>query len=170
MTEDSKRIRPTVVGPWWWLGLANRPGSRRLRRRLVIGTYAVWLVFAAIVKLADSNLAGISFLMAATLLLSFIWLGSRRYVETPSIAGGQLDERLTEVGNLAMKRAYQIFTPLILSAWPLSLGALYWQPNEAGRVNAYLIWIAAFLLGTTLPTVIVAWREPDPAEAEKLPA
>jgi hypothetical protein len=170
MTEDSKRITPTVTGPWWWLRLANRQGSRRLRRRLVVGTYVVWLLLAAIVKLADPNYSGLSFLLVATLLLMLIWLGGRRYVDTPSLAGGKLDERLNEVGNLAMKRAYQIFTPIVLTAWPLSLVALYWQPNDAGRVNANLIWVAAFLLGTTLPTVIVAWREPDPVEPEKLPA
>lgn len=99
-----------------------------------------------------------------------LWLGGRHYADTPSLADGELDERLKQVGISAMAAAYRIFTPLVVIAWPLSLGAVSWLPSDRSQTISGLVWLAAFMLGTTLPTMIVAWREPDPVGAERLPA
>jgi hypothetical protein len=169
MREHSKYPPPNVVGPWWWLGLANRPGSRGLRRRLVIATWVVWLAFALYAKI-QLNPGGWLLMWVPTGIAMLLWLGSRRYVDTPSLADGELDERLKQVGTSAMASAYRIFTPVAIFAWALSLGVTSLQPNQSGRETAEMIWVAAFLLGATLPTMIVAWREPDPVSAEQLPA
>lgn len=158
-----------IAAPWWWLGLANRPGSRRLRRRLVIGTWAVWLALALIVVF-ELNPGGWLLMWAPTGIAMLLWLGGRRYVDTPSLAEGELDERLKQVGTSALATAYRIFTPFILIALPLAIGAANWLPRDRAQTITGMAWLAAFMLGTTLPTMIVAWSEPEPADAERLPA
>ena len=44
------------------------------------------------------------------------------------------------------------------------------QPGKPGYTSAFVIYFAVALLASTLPTAIWAWREPDPAEPENLPA
>jgi hypothetical protein len=44
----------------------------------------------------------------------------------------------------------------------LSLLAVTQQPGNEGLTNALLMFFGVAMLATTLPTAIVAWREPDP--------
>lgn len=82
----------------------------------------------------------------------------------------ELDERLVQTRNAAFRTAFRIFGPIAIGGWAVSMIATRVQPNDIGLLNELLIFLGVVLLGTTLPTAIVAWREPDPAEPEKLPA
>jgi len=48
----------------------------------------------------------------------------------------------------------------------VSFLAIQLQGIERSLSNAFLIYLGVALLGTTLPTAIWIWREPDPAEPE----
>ena len=98
-----------------------------------------------------------------------VWLGRRTYVNAPQIADRELDERLVQIKNQAYRTAFKIFAAFVVLAWPLSLFLLFDQPNDHGITRAFLICGGIGLLASTLPTAIVAWREPDPVEPEPLP-
>lgn len=146
-------------------------GSRRFRRRLVVGTFGGWLLIAAIVKLWSLNTGGwfipLCALGVANSTIQLVWAWRRTYVNAPQLADSELDERLVQISNQAFRIAYRLFAPVVLIAWGLSLAALAWQPNNQGQVNALVIFFGAALLATTLPTAIVAWREPDPQTPEE---
>lgn len=159
-----------IADPGYGQPLSNRVGSRRFRRRLVVGTYAGWLLIAAIVKLWSLTSQGwfiwMCVLFIANATIQLIWLGRRTYVNAPQLAVSELDERLVQISNQAYRTAYRVFAPVAVVALGLTMAVLYWQPNDQGKVNAFLVFFGAALLSTTLPTAIVAWREPDPAEAD----
>jgi uncharacterized membrane protein len=162
---DARRRRP----------LSNRVGSRRFRRRLVVGTYAGWLLIAAIMKLMTLTIPGWSksifgavfVLVAVNSMISLIWLNRRTYINTPALPDSELDERLVQIRNQAFRTAFQIFVPVVIIAWALSVWTVLEQPNNLGITNALIFFYGAIVLGTTLPTAIIAWREPDPPETEE---
>jgi uncharacterized membrane protein len=160
-----------IADPWHGQPLSNRVGSRRFRRRLVVGTYAGWLLIAAIVKLWSLTSGGwfvsMCVLLIANATIQLVWSWRRTYINSPQLAESELDERLVQISNQAFRRAYRVFVPVALIAWALSLAVLDWQPNDQGKVNAFVIFFGVALLATTLPTAILAWREPDPAEPEQ---
>lgn len=53
-----------------------------------------------------------------------------------------------------------------LIGWLLAIEAMQAQPNNQGLLNSFILFMAVGMLATTLPTAIIAWREPDPAEPE----
>jgi hypothetical protein len=144
----------------------DRIGSRRWRRLLVVGTYGGWFVLAVIMKLAstpDSSFPVIPFVPLANVVVVLVWFGRKTYLGREVLAGDfGLDERLIQNRNQAFRRAFQLFASFALIAWLLSLLAMWLQPSNQGLTNAVLLYMGAALLGTTLPTVIWAWREPDP--------
>jgi len=155
----------------------NRIGSRRFRRRLVLATYGGWLLVAAIFLLASmiyprSFLAYevLPFLLVANGIVLGVWFFRKTYIshEVLSTDAG-LDERLVQNRNQAFRRAFQIFAPLVLVAWPLSLAVTAAQPSRPGYMTALVMYLAVALVAPTLPTAIWAWREPDPVEPKKLP-
>jgi uncharacterized membrane protein len=153
--------------------LSTRVGSRRFRRRLLVGIYAGWLLVAAYVKVASSASPGSSQPFGVLLLANamfqaiwFVWLGQRTYVNAPQVADSDLDERLVQVKNQAFRRAFQVFVPVALIGWVVSLLAVTSQPNHDGLINSQILFFGVALLATTLPTAIVAWREPDPKPDE----
>jgi len=155
----------------------NRIGSRRFRRRLVLATYGGWLLAAAIFLLASmiyprSLLAYevLPFLLVANGIVLGVWFFRKTYIsrEVLSTDSG-LDERLVQNRNHAFRRAFQIFAPLVLLAWPLSIAVMAAQPGKPGYTSAFVIYFAVTLLATTLPTAIWAWREPDPLTTEEGP-
>jgi hypothetical protein len=158
--------------------LSNRVGTRRLRRRLVVGTYGGWLLIAATVKLTTLTSPGwikpgfvvIGVLTAVNLIVSVAWLERRTYINTPKLADAELDERLVQVRNAAFRTAFRVFSPVALVAWLLSWAAMQLQPGDMGLLNSFVIFSGVALLANSLPTAIVAWREPDPAEPEPLRA
>lgn len=154
--------------------LSNRVGSRRFRRRLVLGTYAGWLLIAAIMKAMtltipswSKSVMGVVFvLLVANSLISLLWLSRRTYINTPALPDSELDERLVQIRNQAFRTAFQVFVPVVLIVWVLSVWTVLDQPNNLGITNALIFFYGAIVLGTTLPTAIIAWREPDPPEKE----
>ena len=163
-----------ILAPWPRQPLSNRVGSRRFRRRLVVGTYASYLLLVVITRLITlpdpgwvkpgaSIFIGIAFLNS---LIGVLWLTRRTYINTPALGDAELDERLVQIRNQAYRRAFQVFVPVALIGWGLNWAAIQWQPNVQGWTNAYLIFSVVALLATTLPTAIVAWNEPDPTESE----
>jgi hypothetical protein len=150
----------------------NRIGSRRFRRLLVLGTYGGWLMAAVILMLItprDSSFPVIPFVPLVNALVALVWFGRKTYLGREVLAGDAgLDERLVQNRNQAFRGAFRLFAAGVLIAWPVSLAVMWLQPGDHGLAIAVLIFAGAALLGTTLPTAIWAWREPDPVEPEKL--
>jgi hypothetical protein len=155
-----------IVDAWNRRPVSNRVGSRRFRRRLVVATYGGWLVVAVILRLtiwSSPNFGGLLVLVIMNSIVSAVWFGRKTYLNREVMeTDAGLDERLVQNRNQAFRRAFQVFAPVALIAWLLSMVAMTLQPGDPGLRNAVLIFIGVALLGTTLPTAIVAWREPDP--------
>jgi hypothetical protein len=157
--------------------LSNRVGSRTLRRRVVIAMYGSWLLAALSAAMgvqaqgqwSSTGLAVLAVGSLVTMTVSAVWLGRRTYVNSPQVADRELDERLVQIKNQAYRAAFRIFTSFVVVAWPLSLLLAAIEPGGRGTARGFLIYFGVGLLVTTLPTAIVAWREPDPAEPEQLP-
>jgi uncharacterized membrane protein len=182
MTDDLERpsaIKPRpartsyqqIVDAWHRRPISNRVGSQRFRRRLVIATYAGWLVIAAITKVisltSGSWFGPFILLTFANSVVQVVWLSRRTYINTPQLADAELDERLVQIRNRAFRTAYRVFVPVALLAMGLSFTALKWQPDYNGYTNSMILLLGVGLLAGTLPTVIVAWREPDPQTSEE---
>lgn len=152
----------------------NRIGSRRFRRLLVVGTYGGWLVLAVILKMvtpSDESFPLIPVVLLANALALLPWFARKTYISREVLAGDMgLDERLVQNRNQAFRGAFRVFVGIVLIGWPLSSTAISLYPDSQGLNIAFLIYAGAVMLGTTLPTVIWAWREPDPVEPEELPA
>jgi hypothetical protein len=148
--------------------LFYRVGTRRMRRRVLVGIYGGWLLIVALVSFWSLNFRSwfpaMELVLIATVIseiVFFVWLG-RTYINAPRLADKELDERLLQVKNQAYRRAYLVLAPLATSAWILSLAALQWQPNDQGRIIAIALLFAVAMVAGTLPTAVVAWQEPDP--------
>ena len=159
-----------VIAAWHRRPISTRVGSRRFRRRLLIATYAGWLVFAGCVKfLSFSPLAWIwltVLLVAGNLIIQGIWVNRRTIINTPALVDAELDERLVQSRNAAFRTAFKIFAPAAIFGWLLAMTAMQLQPNDQGLLNSFILFTGVTMLATTLPTAIVAWREPDPSEPE----
>jgi len=142
----------------------DRIGSRRSRRRLVVATYGGWLLIALLVKLlspAESHWIVVMPVLLANSFATLIWLNRRTFLNREVLAGDSgLDERLVQNRNRAFRLAFQIFALVALLAWAVSVTLV------RGSNDALLIYLGVALIATTLPTVIWAWREPDPPEPE----
>jgi hypothetical protein len=152
--------------------LFYRVGSRRLRRWAMVGMYGGWLLISVLVTLKSLTIPGWIWATNIVVLMSllfqlvwFVWLG-RTYVNAPRLADAELDERLLQVKNQAYRRAYLVLAPTAVVLWILSLFALEWQPNDHGRIIATMLVFGVAQVAGTLPTAIVAWREPDPEPLE----
>jgi hypothetical protein len=160
--------------------ISSRVGSRRLRRRLVMAMYGSWLLIplglplglqtrgSGNLKLAVADALAIG--AVAIVTGTSVWLGRRTYVNSPGLPDSELDERLVQVKNQAYRTAFQIFAILVLVAWPPSVLLLINDPGGDGFSGAIIIGSGLAVLAATLPTAIVAWREPDPTEPEPLSA
>ncbi len=179
MTEERHwlaKIKPTrnsdhpVIVAWRRRPISSRVGSRRFRRRLLIATYAAWLLVAVGVKFLSfgplSQFWLSSILLWSNLILQAIWVVRRTIINTPKLADAELDERMVQIRNAAFRTAFRSFAVVALIGWIVAMTAIQLQPNSQGFLNAYLIYFGVALLATTLPTAIVAWREPDPTEPE----
>jgi hypothetical protein len=137
---------------------------------LLIATYAAWIVVAAIVKLLSFGpLAAIwlgLLLVATNIVIRALWVDRRTIINTPALVDAELDERLVQSRNAAFRTAFKIFAPAAIIGWLVSMIASQLQPNSQGLLNSFILFAGATLLATTLPTAIVAWREPDPADPE----
>jgi hypothetical protein len=161
-----------VIAAWHRRPISGRVGSRRFRRRLVIATYAGWIVMAALVKVLSYGplepILLVGLMLATNSIIGIMWIERRTIINTPSLVDVELDERLVQSRNAAFRTAFKVFAPVVLIGWAVSIFATQLQPNDQGRLNSLLIFFGVALLATTLPTVVVAWREPDPTEPEPL--
>ncbi len=159
-----------IIAAWPRQTHLDRIGSRRSRRRLVVATYGGWLLAALAAKLlssAASHFPTFLLVVTASLIATAIWLSRRTFLNREVLSGDSgLDERLVQNRNRAFRVAFQVFAPIALIGWVVSVLALQLQGTERGLNDAFLIYFGVALLGTTLPTVIWAWREPDPPEPE----
>jgi hypothetical protein len=168
MTEA--RPEHPVIAAWHRRPLSSRVGSRRFRRRLVIATYAGWLAVAAIVKLISFGpvpFIWLSLLMVGTnIIIQLMWVERRTIINTPALVDAELDERLVQSRNAAFRTAFKPFALAALIGWLLATAATQLQPNNQGYLNSLILFLGVAMLATTLPTAIVAWREPDPTDPE----
>jgi hypothetical protein len=158
--------------------ISSRIGSQAFRRRLVIAMYGGWLVGLTSVEVSfqlppswvksSLEVAGIVLLVIS--MLAVLWLNRRTYINAPKLADRELDERLVQIKNQAYRTAYQILLVSVIVGWPLSILTIAHAPGRIGFAGAFVIFGGVGLLATTLPTAIVAWREPDPTEPEEMPA
>ena len=166
MTEV--RSEHPVIAAWHRRPISSRVGSRRFRRRLLIATYTAWIVVAVLVKLLSFGpfpafwLTWI--LLAANFIIQGIWVVRRTIISTPTLVDAELDERMVQIRNAAFRTAFRVFGLVVLIGWIAAIEAIQLQPNYQGFLNAWLIFFGVALLASTLPTAIVAWREPDPTE------
>jgi uncharacterized membrane protein len=159
-----------VIAAWHRRPISSRVGSRRLRRRLLVATYTAWIVVAVIVKVLSFGPVPpfwiTQILLWANLIIQGVWVSRRTIISTPALVDAELDERMVQIRNAAFRTAFRIFAVVALIGWIVAMAAIQLQPNYEGSLNAYLIFLGVALLASTLPTAIVAWREPDPAEPE----
>ena len=166
--SDARPEHP-VIAAWHRRPLSNRVGSRRFRRRMLIATYTAWIVVALTVKVLSFGplpqfwLSQI--LLWANLTIQGIWVSRRTIISTPNLKDAELDERLVQIRNAAFRTAFRVFGLVALIGFIVAIEAIQLQPNNEGFLNAWLIFFGVAMLATTLPTAIVAWREPDPIEA-----
>ena len=145
---------------------SERVGSRRFRRRLVIGTYGAWLLVAATLKLMALAIPHFPEGLFATLSLAIgmlVLLGGRTYLNREVLRGDAgLDERLVQNRNLAFRTAFQVLVFVLVLAWPLTVLLAVVEPGLQGVADGSVIFIGVVLLAVTLPTAVWMWREPDP--------
>jgi hypothetical protein len=160
-----------VEDAWNRRPLSNRVGSRRFRRRLVVATYAGWLVIVVMAKLGSLASSGgfwpMWLVAMASLTVQGTWLVRRTYINAPQLKDAELDERLVQVKNQAFRTAYRVFAVVAIIGLVLTYYALTTQPNYQGSFNSLVVLFGVGLLGGTLPTIILAWREPDPQTSEE---
>jgi uncharacterized membrane protein len=138
---------------------------------LVVATYAGWLAVVVMAKLMALASPGgfwpTSLVVLATSIVQLTWLVRRTTINTPQYKDVELDERLVQVRDRAFRTAYRAFAVVAMIGLVLTYFALTTQPNYQGSFNAFAILFGVGLLGGTLPTIILAWREPDPQISEE---
>lgn len=148
--------------------------SQRQRRLLVLAEYAGLFSFPV-----ASILVGSAWwlLLALVGVVAAVFIHGRMLIpSTQKIAKKQdadLDERQTAVRDSAHRTAYQILGTVIIVGLvflqTLTTGLLSerpWTPQISIREVVAPIVTTMVWLYVTLPTAVIAWREPDPAADE----
>jgi hypothetical protein len=155
-----------IIAAWPRQTHLDQIGSRRSRRLLVAATYGGWLLVAVLSKPLSSprlHFPVFVIVLLANAFATVILLNRRTFLNREVLAGDSgLDERLVQNRNQAFRVAFQVFVLVALAAWAVSVTLVH-QPSDA-----LLIYLGVALLGTTLPTAIWVWREPDPAEVDEV--
>jgi hypothetical protein len=156
------------------IGAKARNLSQRQRRMLVLVEYAGLSAYAVVWMLASATSpwwwTSVIFAFVVTVLIH-----SRLLVPfTQEIANkgdDDLDERQTAVRDNAHRTAYHILGTVVLGAlfllWVIlePLGDRPWTP-EISIENPTAVFVMTLWVYITLPTAVIAWREPgtDPDE------
>jgi hypothetical protein len=160
----SSRTLPSRFGPAW------QPLPRARRRALVVGVY---VGFAAVMAAMYAGATAVPRwpvwlgVIAIALFLATA-LGFVRLVAAPGYAADTLDRQLDERQRMVRDHAYRLaYYALTLLFILLSLVVMYAAGNDASwqalrEPALFLPWFT-FLPGS-LPSVVVAWTEPDPPE------
>lgn len=162
----TRNVAQSTAPRAWKTRLMSRTG----RRRLVLGLVAVCtaLMFLGLLRVKGPEwVVIIGLLVAEDGLLLYV---TRQVAELPQ---GVVDERQEAVRNRAYRLAYRIVMHALI--WPtgliivlISFGDPHGWLAAIGK-NTPLV-IALGVSGTQLlaflPTMMLAWTEPDPAEGE----
>jgi hypothetical protein len=105
-------------------------------------------------------------MVGTNIIIQMMWVERRTIINTPALVDAELDERLVQSRNAAFRTAFKPFALAALIGWLLAAAATQLQPNSQGYLNSLILFMGVAMLATTLPTAIVAWREPDPTEPE----
>lgn len=146
--------------------------SRGQRRLLVAAIYLGLVVYTSIFSVVGDSwwlLAGL--LGFVTTIAIHSWLLAPFTQRIADKKENDLDERQLAIRNHAHRTAYQILAAMVM------LALLYIQVNLAyfdGRLwtlsvtdqNISYFLVGAIWLVITLPTSIIAWKEPDPEREE----
>lgn len=156
------------------IGAKARQLSQRQRRVLVLAEYAGLLSY-----LAASILAGSAWWLVLTLVgvVATVLIHSQLLVRfTQKIADkedSELDERQTAVRDNAHRTAYQILGSAIIVGLVLlhmlttgPLGFRPWTPQLSIRSIVLPVTTTIVWMYVSLPTAVIAWREPDPETDE----
>lgn len=156
------------------IGAKARRLSQRQRRMFVLAEYTGLSSYPVASMLAGSAwwlLIALVGLVAAVLIHHRLLLRCTQKIANKVDAA--LDERQTAVRNEAHRTAYQILGSMILVALVslqiLTTGLLSerpWTPQISIREIVAPIVTTMVWLYVTLPTAVIAWREPDPAADE----
>lgn len=139
---------------------AMRPiGRRRVLVLVALAVYAVTVAMLAVDGLAPA-LASPP-MMAVS--LGLVWLLQRVVRAMADLPSAYIDERIEHVRNLAHKRAFAIFSGMAM------LGVLVFQlvaelrdaPLAVTSSHAFAAFWALILLASSLPSMVLAWTEPE---------
>ena len=161
--------------------IVNQSSSRKRRREAVLALYlllVLWNAWPFMFYLVGTNEEGeippLPFLLILGIsfgaLVAFWAIYSTLKASIQQIADlkdSGIDERQRTVRDHAYRSAYQIVATAL--ACVLLYGYIasdygWWLPPAERAFQT--LWLAAFMLTFTLPTAIIAWNEPDPAEEE----
>lgn len=153
--------------------------TRSRRRALVITLYAAYVALIACFSLAGREGLGLLFLVSlipvGTVLLASFWSLSQIALpyatEGAGVALVPPDERQLQVRDRAFYRAYQTISALF-GLWIVyeaiartNTRQWFWLPQTFDEYQA-IVW-AYLLVSMTLPSAIIAWTEPDLADADR---
>lgn len=148
--------------------------SRRARRWTVLGLALSWLVSLGARSPwfdATAGTAARGVLTIGGLVLVF-WFAARTYRAARAIgddADGSLDERQVALRNRTYLDAYRIVGAAVVSwAAYLSIAAdsrRFWFPDSAYTWT--VIFEATLFLAIFAPSVLLTWREADPAPGDE---
>jgi hypothetical protein len=152
------------------IGARARRLSRRQRRLLVLAEYAgLFSVPMAFVLTENSwwSLLGLLGVLAAVLIHDRLLLRFTQKIANK--ADADLDERQTAVRDNAHRAAYQILGTSIIVVLALvqmmTTGPLAdrpWTPQISVQSVVVPASTTFLWMYVTLPTAVIAWREPDP--------
>jgi hypothetical protein len=155
------------------------PVNSRSRRRGVVLSFYASMVLGCMFSLLIHSPSGAPLLMGlyAGMVASFVVLGAS-YLALVHLLGEyglvgrhamhtSRDERLEQVRHAAYVRAYWILMTLVCATSAIFLsgtteGVLRATVGFAGKP---LVPVAAIVMAVSLPSVVIAWTEPDPQEA-----
>lgn len=149
-----------------------RYADRRGRRRLVVAGAAalglLWVNTAVSWVLAPSTTAMVTcFVILAVVGLAGAWIWGTLSVSTRGTVGlpaRLLDERQAKERLDAHARAHRLTLALLFVTYFAVMAALPDDGQHAGIPSAALVLLFAALMATVaaLPSLVVAWRMPDP--------
>jgi hypothetical protein len=154
------------------IGARARSLSQRQRRVRVLVEYAGIFALPMVSILSES--AWWMLLALVGVVTTVLIHGRLLVLFTQEIANkldADLDERQTAVRDSAHRAAYQILGSLVLGAlfllWVIiePLGGRPWTPQISIQ-DPTTIFVTTLWVYITLPTAVIAWREPAPAPGD----
>lgn len=134
---------------------------RRLRRLQVSALYGGYALLGAGFLWRPYGIA-LVVIGVVSVFFAFLMLFRRTATNAPQIGDGALDERERSARDRAIRFGFFAYT--LIASLAAAAGTLLWTFGDPARIVGplvYLLW-GVMLMGTTLPTAILAWTQPDP--------